>query len=326
MAISFPLSPSLGQIYTLPTGESWEWNGSAWQTLGSPGVTGPVGPQGPTGPAGANGQSSNYFEYNAKTTINSGDPGNGFVIWDNVTQAAATQINIDHLTGLGDDVDVILALLKTGDTIIIQDQANSNNYQKWTVASTITIVPNNYVEVPVTLVTSTHSFSNNDPLVIFIITSGSVGPTGPTGDTGPTGPTGLTGPTGATGDTGPTGPGSASGSFGITIDGAGSVITTGVKGYLTIPYAGTITGWQIIANATGSCVVDVWKTASGAVPTVANTITGTEKPTLTSQQINTDLALTSWTTTVAQNDVVAFNVDSATTVSRVNLSIFITKS
>ena len=55
MAISFPLSPSLGQIYTLPTGESWEWNGSAWQTLGSPGVTGPAGPQGPTGPTGATG-------------------------------------------------------------------------------------------------------------------------------------------------------------------------------------------------------------------------------------------------------------------------------
>lgn len=55
MPIVFPSSPSLGQIYTLPTGESWEWNGSAWQTLGSPGVTGPVGPQGPTGPTGPQG-------------------------------------------------------------------------------------------------------------------------------------------------------------------------------------------------------------------------------------------------------------------------------
>jgi len=51
MPIVFPSSPSLGQIYILPTGESWEWNGSAWQTLGSPGVTGPAGPQGPTGPS-----------------------------------------------------------------------------------------------------------------------------------------------------------------------------------------------------------------------------------------------------------------------------------
>jgi hypothetical protein len=35
MAISFPTSPSIGQIYALATGEAWEWNGSAWQTLGS---------------------------------------------------------------------------------------------------------------------------------------------------------------------------------------------------------------------------------------------------------------------------------------------------
>jgi len=50
MAISFPPSPSLGQIYTLPSGQAWKWNGSAWDSLGSPGVTGPAGPAGPNGP------------------------------------------------------------------------------------------------------------------------------------------------------------------------------------------------------------------------------------------------------------------------------------
>jgi hypothetical protein len=63
MSISFPTSPSIGQIYVLPTGESWKWNGSAWQTLGSPGptgsgpagVTGPTGPQGIQGPTGSQG-------------------------------------------------------------------------------------------------------------------------------------------------------------------------------------------------------------------------------------------------------------------------------
>jgi hypothetical protein len=55
MAITFPYPASLGQIYILPTGESWQWNGSAWQTLGSPGVTGPVGPAGPQGITGATG-------------------------------------------------------------------------------------------------------------------------------------------------------------------------------------------------------------------------------------------------------------------------------
>lgn len=115
------------------------------------------------------------------------------------------------------------------------------------------------------------------------------------------------------------------GSFGLTIDGGGSDITIGNKGYLTIPYAGTITGWQLISNTSGSCVIDVWKTSAGNIPTVLDTITGTEKPTLSSQQINSDLNLSTWTTSVSQYDVLAFNVDSTSGLGRVNLSIYITK-
>jgi len=118
--------------------------------------------------------------------------------------------------------------------------------------------------------------------------------------------------------------GTLSGSFGITIDGGGSAITTGNKGYLTIPYGGTITGWRIISDQSGSCVVDVWKTAN-AIPTSSNTITGTEKPTLSSQQLNTDTTLTTWTSSVSPGDIFAFNVDSASTVTRVNVSIYVTK-
>jgi hypothetical protein len=120
-------------------------------------------------------------------------------------------------------------------------------------------------------------------------------------------------------------PGSTSGSFGITIDGAGSTITTGEKGYAIIPYNGTITGWTMIADQSGNCVIDVWKTSSGNIPLFSDTITGTEKPTLSSQQINSDLTLTSWTTGVNAGDVIAFNVDSVSTITRVNLSIYITK-
>jgi hypothetical protein len=115
------------------------------------------------------------------------------------------------------------------------------------------------------------------------------------------------------------------GSFGITVDGAGSVLTTGEKGYLIIPYDGVITGWNMISDQTGSCVIDVWKTSGGTIPTVTDTITGTEKPTLSSQQINSDLTLTSWTTSVSIGDVIAFNIDSVSTITRVNLSIYITK-
>jgi hypothetical protein len=106
------------------------------------------------------------------------------------------------------------------------------------------------------------------------------------------------------------------------IDGAGSAITTGQKGHLEIPFACTITGWTILADQSGSIVVDVWKdTYANFPPTVADTIAGSEKPTLSSAQKNQDLTLTTWTTSVAAGDILAFNVDSVATVTRVTISI-----
>lgn len=116
----------------------------------------------------------------------------------------------------------------------------------------------------------------------------------------------------------------SSGSFGITIDGAGSVITNGVKGYAVIPYNATIVGWDIIGNTSGGCAVDIWKDIT--IPTSGNTITGTEIPSLLSQQINSDNNLTSWNTSVFINDIIAFNVISASTVSRINLIIKVIKN
>lgn len=111
-------------------------------------------------------------------------------------------------------------------------------------------------------------------------------------------------------------------SFGITIDGGGSAITTGVKGYLTIPFDCTISGWDLFADQSGSIVIDVWKdTYANFPPTVADTIAGSEKPTLSSAQKNQDLTLSSWTTSVSAGDTIGFNVDSATTVTRVTLVI-----
>jgi len=111
-------------------------------------------------------------------------------------------------------------------------------------------------------------------------------------------------------------------SLGITIDGGGSVITTGVKGDVTIPFNGTITAWYLVADQAGSIVIDVWKNVFASYPpTVANTIAGSEKPTLSSQTSNSDTNLTTWTTPVLIGDTIRFNVDSVSTVTRVNLMI-----
>jgi len=114
-------------------------------------------------------------------------------------------------------------------------------------------------------------------------------------------------------------------SFGITIDGGGAVITTGLKGYVSIPFSGTITQWDLVADVAGDIVIDIWKdTYANFPPLVADTITGTEKPTLTASQKNQDTALTTWNTTVTAGDQVAFNVDSVATVKRVTLVVWVT--
>jgi hypothetical protein len=111
------------------------------------------------------------------------------------------------------------------------------------------------------------------------------------------------------------------------IEGSGDAITTGVKGDLEIPFACTINSWTLLADQTGAIVIDVWKDVyANFPPTVADTIAGTEKPTLSSALKNQDTSLTTWTTAVAAGDILRFNVDSATTVTRVTLSIKATRT
>jgi hypothetical protein len=178
------------------------------------------------------------------------------------------------------------------------------------------------IDFPVpSFVGETYTFNGNtwtwNGYAWILSSSGSTGPTGPTG-------AGVTGPTGPTGNgvTGPTGPGSSSKTFGITIDGGGAPIGTGPKGDLVIPYGMTITSWTLIADTTGSIVIDVWKdNYSTYPPTSLDSIAGSEKPTLSSQIKNQDLSLTTWSTSIVSGDIIRFNVDSASTVTRVTLSI-----
>jgi hypothetical protein len=156
------------------------------------------------------------FLYMANTTITSGDPTAGFIVWNNATQTSATQLNIHHLTDNNIDIDIFLDTLVNTEVITIQDQTVSGNFQTWTINGTPTNVnpntANSYWTVPVTITasggTGATNFANNLPLFLAIVSGaqGPTGPQGPTGDTGPQGPTGPTGPQGIQGPTGPTGP------------------------------------------------------------------------------------------------------------------------
>ncbi len=131
---------------------------------------------------------------------------------------------------------------------------------------------------------------------------------------------------GATGPTGPTGPSSAvTRSFRAVLDGGGVALTTGAtKAYIEVPYACTITSWQILADQSGSIVLDIWKDSyANYPPTVADTITASAKPTLTTATKATSSTLTGWTTAINAGDILEVNIDSATTVTKVYLDILV---
>lgn len=102
----------------------------------------------------------------------------------------------------------------------------------------------------------------------------------------------------------------------------GDVIQPGVKTYLEVPFTCTVIGWTLLADQVGSLVIDVWKdTYLNFPPTVADTIAGSEKPTLSGVQKNQDLVLSTWAPALNLGDVLAFKVDSATTVRQATLSL-----
>jgi len=108
----------------------------------------------------------------------------------------------------------------------------------------------------------------------------------------------------------------------IIIDGGGSAITTGVKGDVQIPFAMTVTEWTMLADQSGSNVTDIWMdTYANFPPTVADTITGSDKPAISSATKGQSTALTGWTTALPSGSVLRYNVDSNTTIQRLTLSL-----
>lgn len=113
----------------------------------------------------------------------------------------------------------------------------------------------------------------------------------------------------------------------VWIDGGGAVIDTGIAGDATLHFDTNtpdwrIASWRLLADQTGSIVVDIWKAAyADFPPTNANSITAAAPPTLSGAAKAQDALLTGWDVPVAPGDTFRFNVDSVATVTRVLLSL-----
>lgn len=105
--------------------------------------------------------------------------------------------------------------------------------------------------------------------------------------------------------------------------GGGSDIPDGTVIDSYQPAAGTITGAVITSTESCSIVIDLWRdTYTNSPPTVADTITASAKPTLSSSVKSKDVTLTGWTKTISADDIIRASVDSNTCTGTVTLTIY----
>lgn len=113
----------------------------------------------------------------------------------------------------------------------------------------------------------------------------------------------------------------------FVISGGTSAITTGIKGDLVVDFGCTINSVTLLADQTGSIVVDIWKDTYGSYPpTAADSITASAKPTISSSNKSQDTTLTGWTTSISAGQILRFNVDSVATIQRCTVSLKVTRT
>ncbi len=115
-------------------------------------------------------------------------------------------------------------------------------------------------------------------------------------------------------------PAGASGSIephGITVDGSGSVVTTGVKGRFRIPFNYEIVRWSLLAAQSGDVEFDVQVSAFGGSPA---SIVASAPPVLSGADEDDDATLSGWTTTGSAGDELVYEITGTpATITRVTL-------
>lgn len=113
--------------------------------------------------------------------------------------------------------------------------------------------------------------------------------------------------------------------LGGNFDGGGSAIANGSTIYINCPYAGTITGYSILAD-TGTCTIKTWKIAAGtAIPTVANSISTSGVALASGTAIQSTTVTDFTSTTVTANDIFAFNITAIASATKISFQLIITK-
>lgn len=293
---------------TGPPGATGATGATGAGATGATGVQGATGASfGPTGPTGATGPMGGAvtIPYVFSTTTTDSDPGSGHLRLDSATQNASVVIRADLLDSLGTDWTSVLDDMESSTSTVkgyirLVDPADLS---KWIVFAVSSVdAPSGYRNINgvVVAASSANPFSNAEAVTLTFT---------------------------RTGDQGDGTPVVVSAAIEAVIDGGGSAITTGVKGDLQVPYDCTIMGARMFADQVGSIVVNVWKDVyANYPPTVADKITASAPPTISSDDQSEDLTLSGWTTSLLEGDILRFNVDSASTITRVTVVLLVTRT
>lgn len=106
-----------------------------------------------------------------------------------------------------------------------------------------------------------------------------------------------------------------------------NVISTGIKLVMRVEFDMEITRWSLMANESGSIVIDINRYTSLAnydSGTKAS-ITGSDTPDLVADKSDDSTALTGWTVILNEGDILECEIDSITTIKRITLSLRGTK-
>jgi len=110
------------------------------------------------------------------------------------------------------------------------------------------------------------------------------------------------------------------------IDGGESVITTGIKGDIEIPFNCNIVEASAYADQSGSIVIDLWQdTYANYPPTDADSITASAPVTISATNKSQDGTLAGWTLSLDKGNILRYNVDSVTSIERVTIALKVVK-
>ncbi len=104
-----------------------------------------------------------------------------------------------------------------------------------------------------------------------------------------------------------------------------SLITSGAKGYLEMPFPGIIARCTVLANTSGNINLDIWKKTFTGFPGIAATdsICSSWRPHTSGAMTYQDSILSNWVKSLASGDVLACYTNAASSIAGCTLSLLV---